>query len=206
MKTSIATTVSIAAVLVAGGAAFAVNSQALNSGTPSSESVPEVQVLSLSVEPSASNASVTTTMAGTPSASIASVTTTVPGTPTTISTPGADTQNEYELAGVGVVSLKLSSTTLAVAKVQPVVGFTYSTWQIATDQIRVEFLSATSDIEFRARLIDGRVVTDVQSSNIAQKSKLRNDDDDDDDADEDEHEGNKKHEEHEENEGHDDDD
>lgn len=200
MKTSIATTVSIAAVLVAGGAAFAVNSQALNSGTPSSESVPEVQVLSLSVEPSASNASVTTTMAGTPSASIASVTTTVPGTPTTISTPGADTQNEYELAGVGVVSLKLSSTTLAVAKVQPVVGFTYSTWQIATDQIRVEFLSATSDIEFRARLIDGRVVTDVQSSNIAQKSKLRNDDD------EDEHEGNKKHEEHEENEGHDDDD
>lgn len=202
MKTSIATTVSIAAVLVAGGAAFAVNSQALNSGTPSSESVPEVQVLSLAVEPSASNAAVTTTVSGAPSASNASVTTTVPGTPTTISTPGADTQNEYELAGVGVVSLKLSSTTLAVAKVQPVVGFTYSTWQIATDQIRVEFLSATSDIEFRARLIDGRVVTDVQSSNIAQKSKLRSDDD----ADDDEHEGNKKHEEQEENEGHDDDD
>ena len=202
MKTSIATTVSIAAVLVAGGAAFAVNTQALNSGSPSSESVPEVQVLSLSANPAASNASATTTVPGAPSASNASVTTTVPGTPTTISTPGADTQNEYELAGVGVVSLKLSSTTLAVAKVQPVVGFTYSTWQIATDQIRVEFLSATSDIEFRARLIDGRVVTDVQSSNIAQKSKLRSDDD----ADEDEHEGNKKHEEHEENEGHDDDD
>ncbi|NDF67232.1 MAG: hypothetical protein EB142_04990 [Actinobacteria bacterium] len=189
MKTSIATTVSIAAVLVAGGAAFAVNTQALNGGSPSSESVPEVQVLSLSANPAASNASATTT---------------VPGTPTTISTPGADTQNEYELAGVGVVSLKLSSTTLAVAKVQPVVGFTYSTWQIATDQIRVEFLSATSDIEFRARLIDGRVVTDVQSSNIAQKSKVRSDDDD-----KGEHEGNKKHEDrdnHEQNEGHDDDD
>ena len=204
MKTSIATTVSIAAVLVAGGAAFAVNTQALNGGSPSSESVPEVQVLSLSANPAASNASATTTVPGAPSASNASVTTTVPGTPTTISTPGADTQNEYELAGVGVVSLKLSSTTLAVAKVQPVVGFTYSTWQIATDQIRVEFLSATSDIEFRARLIDGRVVTDVHSSDIAQKSKVRSDDDD-----KGEHEGNKKHEDrdnHEQNEGHDDDD
>lgn len=204
MKTSIATTVSIAAVLVAGGAAFAVNTQALNGGSPSSESVPEVQVLSLSANPAASNASATTTVPGAPSASNASVTTTVPGTPTTISTPGADTQNEYELAGVGVVSLKLSSTTLAVAKVQPVVGFTYSTWQIATDQIRVEFLSTTSDIEFRARLIDGRVVTDVHSSDIAQKSKVRSDDDD-----KGEHEGNKKHEDrdnHEQNEGHDDDD
>ena len=189
MKTSIATTVSIAAVLVAGGAAFAVNSQALNGGSPASESVPEVQVLSLSANPSASDASATTT---------------VPGTQTTIGSPEVDAQNEYELAGVGVVSLKLSSNTLAVAKVQPVVGLTYSTWQIAADQVRVEFLSTTSDIEFRARLIDGRVVTDVHSSDIAQKSKVRSDDDD-----KGEHEGNKKHEDrdnHEQNEGHDDDD
>ena len=194
MKTSIATTVSIAAVLVAGGAAFAVNSQALNGGSPASESVPEVQVLSLSANPSASNASATTT---------------VPGTQTTIGSPEVDAQNEYELAGVGVVSLKLSSNTLAVAKVQPVVGFTYSTWQIAADQVRVEFLSTTSDIEFRARLIDGRVITDVHSSDIARKSKVRSDDDDDDEDDEYEHEGNKKHEDrdkHEQNEGHDDDD
>jgi hypothetical protein len=176
MKTSIATTVSVAAVLVAGGAAFAVNTRALNnSDTSKQEAVPTLV--------------------------------------TTVTSNETDTQKEFELAGIGVISLKLSATTLAVAKVQTENGFTYSSWQIASDQVRVEFRSATSDIEFRARLIDGRVVTDVKSSNPGKKFRPNRDHNGSKNYENPEmgedHEDNDQHgeqDEHHENEGHDDDD
>ena len=98
--------------------------------------------------------------------------------------------------------------------VNPSAGFTYSSLQKSSDQVQVDLASATQIVEFRARLLDGRIINDVQVKNILGTGKSRNGegekDDDDDDDDEDhqssDKKSNDKHEQNEKNKGEDDDD
>ena len=194
MKTSIATAVSFTAVLAAGGLAFAVNTRALSTTVAVESSVPTVAAIAL---PSDST-NTTMPMSGATSSSIQS----------TVSGSMVAESSEFELPGIGVITLQQNGDSLEVLKVNPVVGFTYRSSQQGSDQVRVELLSASQKVEFRARLLDNRIFTDVQAENIKDRNQDNDDDDnDDDDNDNDDDQKHQKdHERNEKNEGQDDDD
>ena len=178
MKTSIATAVSFTAVLAAGGLAFAVNTRALSTTVAVESSVPTVAAIAL---PSDST-NTTMPMSGATSSPIQS----------TVSGSMVAESSEFELPGIGVITLQQNGDSLEVLKVNPVVGFTYRSSQQGSDQVRIELLSASQKVEFRARLLDNRIFTD--------------DDNDDDDNDNDDDQKHQKDHEQNENEGQDDDD
>lgn len=194
MKTSIATAVSFTAVLAAGGLAFAVNTRALSTTVAVESSVPTVAAIAL---PSDST-NTTMPMSGATSSPIQS----------TVSGSMVAESSEFELPGIGVITLQQNGDSLEVLKVNPVVGFTYRSSQQGSDQVRVELLSASQKVEFRARLLDNRIFTDVQAENIKDRNQDNDDDDnDDDDNDNDDDQKHQKdHERNEKNEGQDDDD
>ena len=129
------------------------------------------------------------------------------------STSSAET-SEYEIVGIGVIVVQKDGESLKVMNVNPSAGFTYSSLQKSSDQVQVDLASAKQIVEFRARLLDGRIINDVQVKNILGTGKSRNGegekDDDDDDDDEDhqssDKKSNDKHEQNEKNKGEDDDD
>ena len=194
MKTSIATAVSFTAVLAAGGLAFAVNTRALSTTVAVESSVPTVAAIAL---PSDST-NTTMPMSGATSSPIQS----------TVSGSMVAESSEFELPGIGVITLQQNGDSLEVLKVNPVVGFTYRSSQQGSDQVRVELLSASQKVEFRARLLDNRIFTDVQAENI--KDRNQDNDDDDNDDDDNDNDDDQKHqkdlERNEKNEGQDDDD
>ena len=193
MKTSVATAVSFTAVLAAGGLAFAVNTRALSTTVAVESSVPTVAAIAL---PSDST-NTTMPMSGTTSSPIQS----------TVSGSMVAESSEFELPGIGVITLQQNGDSLEVLKVNPVVGFTYRSSQQGSDQVRVELLSASQKVEFRARLLDNRIFTDVQAENIKDRNQDNDDDDnDDDDNDNDDDQKHQKDHEQNENEGQDDDD
>ena len=194
MKTSKATAVSFTAVLAAGGLAFAVNTRALSTTVAVESSVPTVAAIAL---PSDST-NTTMPMSGATSSPIQS----------TVSGSMVAESSEFELPGIGVITLQQNGDSLEVLKVNPVVGFTHRSSQQGSDQVRIELLSASQKVEFRARLLDNRIFTDVQAENIKDRNQDNDDDDNDDDDndDDDDQKHQKDHERNEKNEGQDDDD
>ena len=216
MKTSVATTVSLVAVLAAGGLAFAVNTRALTDTSVVDGSVPAFAIVATASK--LTNAtlpapSTTTSTAQSMVASTSSSTTTSTAQSMVASTSSAET-SEYEIVGIGVIVVQKDGESLKVMNVNPSAGFTYSSLQKSSDQVQVDLASATQIVEFRARLLDGRIINDVQVKNILGTGKSRNGegekDDDDDDDDEDHQSSDKKskdkHEQNEKNKGEDDDD
>ena len=200
MKTSVATTVSLVAVLAAGGLAFAVNTRALTDTSVVDGSVPAFAIV-------ATASKLTNATLPAPS------TTTSTAQSMVVGTSSAET-SEYEIVGIGVIVVQKDGESLKVMNVNPSAGFTYSSLQKSSDQVQVDLASATQIVEFRARLLDGRIINDVQVKNILGTGKSRNGegekDDDDDDDDEDhqssDKKSNDKHEQNEKNKGEDDDD
>ena len=123
-------------------------------------------------------------------------------------TSSAET-SEYEIAGIGVIVVQKDGESLKVMNVNPSAGFTYSSLQKSSDQVQVDLASATQIVEFRARLLDGRIINDVQVKNILGAGKSRSgegENDDDDDHKSFDKKSNDKHEQNEKNKGEDDDD
>ena len=216
MKTSVATTVSLVAVLAAGGLAFAVNTRALTDTSVVDGSVPAFAIVATASK--LTNAtlpapSTTTSTAQSMVASTSSSTTTSTAQSMVASTSSAET-SEYEIVGIGVIVVQKDGESLKVMNVNPSAGFTYSSLQKSSDQVQVDLASAKQIVEFRARLLDGRIINDVQVKNILGTGKSRNGegekDDDGDDDDEDhqssDKKSNDKHEQNEKNKGEDDDD
>ena len=216
MKTSVATTVSLVAVLAAGGLAFAVNTRALTDTSVVDGSVPAFAIVATASK--LTNAtlpapSTTTSTAQSMVAGISASTTTSIAQSMVVGTSSAET-SEYEIVGIGVIVVQKDGESLKVMNVNPSAGFTYSSLQKSSDQVQVDLASATQIVEFRARLLDGRIINDVQVKNILGTGKSRNGegekDDDDDDDDEDhqssDKKSNDKHEQNEKNKGEDDDD
>ena len=216
MKTSVATTVSLVAVLAAGGLAFAVNTRALTDTSVVDGSVPAFAIVATASK--LTNAtlpapSTTTSTAQSMVAGISASTTTSTAQSMVVGTSSAET-SEYEIVGIGVIVVQKDGESLKVMNVNPSAGFTYSSLQKSSDQVQVDLASAKQIVEFRARLLDGRIINDVQVKNILGTGKSRNGegekDDDDDDDDEDhqssDKKSNDKHEQNEKNKGEDDDD
>ncbi len=178
MKVGIATTLSIAGVLAAGAAAYAVNSSVLStsstvsataSGTPAADAVnmlpAQVVEKSTKVQSSVLNNSSTT----------------------------------YQVGTSGSVVIDMSSGSIAVSNVLPAAGWSSEPAQVQQNgDVKVPFVSSSARIDFLARLVDGKVVVNVTSQPIAPPPTMKppkptySDDDDDDDDENEEHEKDRK--------------
>jgi hypothetical protein len=176
MKVVIATTLSIAGVLAAGTAAYAVNSSVLStspsvsvtaSGTPAADAVNTLpaQVVEKSIKVQSSVLNNTTTT--------------------------------YQVGTSGSVVLDMSSGAIAVSNVLPAAGWSSEPAQVQKNgDVTVPFVSSSTRIEFLARLVDGKVVVSVTALPIAPPNTMKpaantakpnvsySDDEDDDDEEE----------------------
>jgi len=181
MKVGIATTLSIAGVLAAGAAAYAVNSSVLStspsvsataSGTPAIDAVntlpAQVAAQSTKVQSSVLNNTTTT----------------------------------YQVGTSGSVVLDMRSGAIAVTNVLPAAGWSSESAQVQPNgDVKVPFVSSTARVDFLAQLVDGKVTVSVTALPIAPPNTLKpaanppkpkySDDDDDDDDEEHENEGRK---------------
>jgi hypothetical protein len=183
MKVGIATTLSIAGVLAAGAAAYAVNSSVLStspsvsataSGTPAVDAVntlpAQVAAQSTKVQSSVLNNTTTT----------------------------------YQVGTSGSVVLDMRSGAIAVTNVLPAAGWSSEPAQVQPNgDVKVPFVSSTARVDFLAQLVDGKVTVSVTALPIAPpnsmkpganppKPKYSDDDDDDDEHDDEEHDGKRK--------------
>jgi hypothetical protein len=177
MKVGIATTLSIAGVLAAGAAAYAVNSSVLStspsvsataSGTPAVDAVntlpAQVAAQSTKVQSSVLNNTTTT----------------------------------YQVGTSGSVVLDMGTGAIAVSNVLPAAGWSSEPAQVQPNgDVKVPFVSSTARVDFLAQLVDGKVSVSVTALPIAPPNtmkpaanppKPKYSDDDDDDDDEEEHE------------------
>lgn len=85
---------------------------------------------------------------------------TVTASTTTTFVP-APTQFAYNISGVGTITLKQNVTSLEVVSVKSVSGWTPETKNEGTTRVEIEFANGTKRVEFRAQLLDGRIITAV---------------------------------------------
>lgn len=194
MKVGIATTLSIAGVIAAGAAAYAVNSSVLSTSP-----------------------SVSATASGTPPGDIA---TTALGQVSEQSTKVQssvldNTTTTYQVGASGSVVIDMSSGSLAVSNILPAAGWSSEPAQVQPNgDVKVPFVSPSARIEFLAQLADGKVTVSVTSQPIAPPNNMKpakpkvsysDDEDDDEDRDHEDDDEGKEDREHEEDEDEDDD-
>ena len=194
MKVGIATTLSIAGVLAAGAAAYAVNSSVLSTSP-----------------------SVSATASGTPAGDLA---TTALGQVSEQSTKVQssvldNTTTTYQVGASGSVVIDMSSGSLAVSNILPAAGWSSEPAQVQPNgDVKVPFVSPSARIEFLAQLADGKVTVSVTSQPIAPPNNMKpakpkdsysDDGDDDEDRDHEDDDEGKEDREHEEDEDEDDD-
>lgn len=189
MKPSIASFLSISAIVVAGGAALAVNATVFDSpSTAAAIDSPEV----LAVAATGYRSTPIEVGVG----ELGSQDTTADAvSPTTTNAQGelaVAALSEYEIPGVGVVTIAQTGNSIAIDNVTTMSGYTFKVNEPFPGRLDVRFASTTTEIEFDAQLIDGRIVTVIKSrainsiSSTGTKSTSRDDHDDEDEHDEDE--------------------
>ena len=184
MKVGIATTLSIAGVLAAGAAAYAVNSSVLSTSP-----------------------SVSATASGTPPADAAN---TLPAQVAAQSTKVQssvlnNTTTTYQVGTSGSVVLDTRSGSIAVSNVLPAAGWYSESAQVQPNgDVIVPFVSSTARVDFLAQLVDGKVTVSVTALPIAlpntmkpatNQSKPTYSDDDDDEEHDDERKEDREHDE-----------
>ena len=186
MKVGIATTLSIAGVMAAGAAAYAVNSSVLSTSP-----------------------AVSATASGTPAVEITPVASQVSEKSTKVqSSVLSNTTTTYQVGTSGAVVLDTRSGAIAVSNVMPAAGWSSEPAQVQPNgDVKVPFLSSSTRIEFLAHLENGKVTVSVTAQPIAPPDTMKpakptysDDDDHDDDHDDDrkeerEHEDDDEHEE-----------
>lgn len=73
------------------------------------------------------------------------------------------TLSDYDIPGVGVVTLAQTGSTITVENVTTEAGYTYAASEPFPGRLDVRFTSDAVEVEFDAQLIDGRVVTVLRS-------------------------------------------
>ena len=163
MKTSLATTISIAGVVAAGAFTFAVNSTMLTSVSTSSDMPPvDAAVLmsrntQLAVLAPPVAVVVTGANVGSQSAPIA---------PTTTVQVGQSTVSSYSLPGAASVQLVQSPSHLKVGVVTPQDGYVYSAENVSATRVMVTLTNYRHRLKFNAEIIGGRVVTSLIASDV----------------------------------------
>lgn len=183
MKTSIATTISIAGVVAAGAFTFAVNSTMLTSVSTSAEMAPvDAAVLApgttgLTVLAPPLTVVVTGIDAGSGvgaqavpgdrSAPTSSSSSSSSIAPTTTVNVGSSTVSSYSIQGAASVQLVQSATGLSVGSVSPQNGYIYDSESISATRVVVFLTSSHQKLKFSAELIGGRVVTSLIASEVS---------------------------------------
>ena len=150
MKVGIATTLSIAGVLAAGAAAYAVNSSVLST-TSSTQSA----VVDAPVSP------------------VVDVVTTIPGQVAEQSTKVqssvlSNNTTTYQVGTSGSVVIDTSSGSITVSNVLPAAGWSSEPARVEPNgDVKVHFVSANARIEFLSHLADGKVSVSVTSEPVA---------------------------------------
>ena len=176
MKTSLATTISIAGVVAAGAFTVAVNSSMLNSVSTSTDiAAVEAPVLM-------SGSSIITDLSiplaidvpgqgvGSQSAiEDRSATTSSPlqvNAPTTTVQVGQTIVSSYSIEGAASLKLVQSANHLSVGGVNPEDGYVFSADNVSPTRVIVTLTNATQRLKFNAEIIGGRVVTSLISSDV----------------------------------------
>ena len=197
MKVGIATTLSVAGVLAAGAAAFALNTAVLSDG-PGAAAAP---------------AATTTLVTGTamaPTGSDGGVTAAGDGAVTPDPTKVSDTVTTYRVGDAGNVIVDTASGAIVVTDVVPAAGWTAEPARTEADgSVKVHFIKGGTRLEFTARMTNGsvavNVINDTPTAPPAAGSgaaptvppSLRGDDDDDEHEEREHHDDDDDHEEHE---------
>lgn len=205
MKASIATTLSVAGVIAAGAAAFAVNTAVLDNGTKSAALAQDATTLPLA---SAGNGPL-----GAPAGGGRDVThqdapvgpaTAVTSPPATaVPTNLTDTTTTYKVGSSGSVVVDTSAGYINVVSVVPAAGWTAEPAILQADgSVKIHFSNSTDRVEFVASLVGGAVKVAVTSDRIQQPTTPTmppvyggGDDDDDDHEDHEDHEDREEHDE-----------
>ena len=189
IKTSLVTTLSMVGVLATGGAAFAANTTVLDSIMSSVQSSPRlaeaeeeaiVLFADLSIESSVTGRVVVVdtvvdttvldpTVSSVPTGTtlpvtelpISSTTSVAPAVTSATTVAPASVQIAYNVAGVGIITLKQDATSLKVVSVKPVSGWTYEAKNEYATRVEIEFENGNKSVKFRAELLDGRVIAAV---------------------------------------------
>lgn len=172
MKTTIATAVSIAGVLVAGAGAFALNSAVLSAS-------PQIESAMIPTAPT--NASIVVENQ--------KVITSTPETNNNTSVPTTDSPqstNTYKVGDAGRIILALKDGNIEVVNILPSAGWTAKAPEYDDGEVEVNFRTPTMELEFTARVKNGQIEVYVESEHEdADESYEREDDEDDHDEHED---------------------
>jgi hypothetical protein len=146
MKLSLTTTISMASIVAAGAAAYAINVNVLEAPAatnPAAIAAPTADTLATPVNGQASTQSIKSPLA------IQEV---------SVST---DT-TKYQVGTAGAVLLSGSDSTLNVSSITPAAGWTSEPARTQPDgSVKVHFISGSQRLEFTARKVNGKVVTSV---------------------------------------------
>ena len=185
MKTSLATTISIAGVVAAGAFTYAVNSSMLTSVSTSAEIAPVdaavlapgttgltvlAPPLTVVVSGTDSGSGVgSQSVAGDRSAPTSSSSSSSSSSiaPTTTVQVGTSTVSSYSIQGAASVQLVQSASGLSVGSVSPQNGYIYNAESVSATRVVVTLTSSTQKLKFNAEIIGGRVVTSLIASEIA---------------------------------------
>ena len=168
MKTGIATAISVAGVIVAGVAAFAVNNTVLSASSAAGSEIVSTN----------RPAGATPINSGSVSAAVAKA------------TPINGTTTTYAVGSAGSVVIDTATGAAVVTGIAPAVGFTSE--PAVTDAmgvVTVRFKSARQHLDFIAQMVNGQVkvnVNDVTPPSLQSAPPRPDHEDDDDDHDEDE--------------------
>lgn len=192
MKPSIASFLSISAIVVAGGAALAVNATVFEApSTAAATDSPEVLAVAASGEQLVTSEVAVGELG---SQDLVIIDDASPTTTAVASDVATAALSEYEIPGVGVVTVSQTGSVITIDNVTTKSGYTYSTSEPFPGRLDVRFTSSTSEIEFDAQLIDGRIITVVKSRALnsnsvsGTKSASRTEHDDDEDEHDESHE------------------
>lgn len=182
MKTSLATTLSVAGVLAAGTAAFAVNSAVLSTPTASGKL----------------SADMTTESDGTPTPTV----TLADGTVAPLSYSAlamSDTSATYEVGAAGTVVVDAVNDVPVIVSVSPAAGWTaVASASEAGGPALVVFTSPSVIVRFAVTWTNGTFDVKVTSQNVGTPPATPRRDDDDDDESEEHEDDHQEHEDHEE--------
>jgi len=176
MKTSLATTISIAGVVAAGAFTFAVNSTMLNSVSTSTE-LPSVDAAVLT--PGSTGLTVLAPPAAVALAGLGADSQSVSGyrsaptsspqsgiAPTTTVQVGQSLVSSYSIQGAASVQLVQSPSHLSVSGVTPQDGYVYSAENVSATRVIVTLSNSHHRLKFNAEIIGGRVVTSLIASDV----------------------------------------
>ena len=156
MKVGIATTLSIAGVLVAGAAAYAVNSSVLSTTSSTQSAVVD-----------------------SPASPVVDAVSTLPGQVGEQSTKVqssvlSNNTTTYQVGTSGSVVIDMSSGAIAISNVLPAAGWSSEPAQSQPNgDVKVPLVSSSTRIEFLARLADGKVSVSVTSQPVAPPNTMK---------------------------------